>query len=274
MTAQRPRPMFPHSSRTLLLAAALLSISPCASRADVTIVTPSESDRNATNLHLSYRADRMLARDLAHIELRFEVSGDDPGAVEAELNHRMAAALDQAKQLEGTAVEIGAFAVVRQTAASLPHAVPSVAVQAGMDANAAVLAAAGEWKAAQLLSLAGRNLRGLAGLTTRLQKDGAIVSDMRFDLSPETLAAVRKELAGEALSKLRAQAEQMASDMGMQIERYHNIDVATPNPEATQARSLGVQQATAAGLTVLQAGEMNVGVVVNATVSLARKANP
>jgi hypothetical protein len=40
-----------------------------------------------------------------------------------------------------------------------------------------------------------------------------------------------------------------------------------------QIRRPGAQQATATGLTVLPAGEMIVGVIVNATVSLTRKVN-
>jgi predicted secreted protein len=274
MDAHWPRPLVKLSSRALLFSGALLLLSCSTSRADLTIVTPSDSDRNVTNLHLTYRADRLVARDLAHIELRVEVAGNDPRAIEAALNRRMRAALEHATKSAGTTVEVGAFAVVRQTPTPYPRAVPGVAFQAGADANTAMLAAAGEWKAAQLITLVGRDMRGLVTLVTQLQQDGAIISDTRFDVSPETLAAVRKELTTEGLAKLRAEAQQVASDMGMQIERYRNLDVTTPNPEVTQARFIGIQQAAFAGLTPLQVGEMNVSVIVNANVALVPKIKP
>jgi predicted secreted protein len=274
METQWPQSPFKHAARALLFSAALVLLSSSTSRADFTIVTPSESDRNATILHLTYRADRLVARDLAHIELRVEVTGNDPGAIEAELKRRMTAAMEHATKLEGTTVQIGAFAVVRQTPTAYPHAVPGVGFQAGTDAGTAVLAAGGEWKAAQLITLDGRDMRGLVKLVTQLQQDGATISDTRFDVSPETLAAVRMELTTEGLAKLRAEAQQVAGDMGMQIERYRNLDVSTLNPEVTPSRFVGFQQATAAGLTTLQAGEMNVSVIVNASVALTPKVNP
>jgi predicted secreted protein len=274
METQWPQPLYKHSSRALLFSAALLLLSCSPSQADLTIVTPSDSDRNATNLHLTYRADRLIARDLAHIELRVEVAGNDPRAIEAELNRRMTAALAHARKSEGTTVQVGAFAVVRQTPTSFPRAVPGVGFQAGADANTAMLAAAGEWKAAQLITLDGRDMRGLVRLVTQLQQDGAIISDTRFDVSPETLAAVRQELTTEGLAKLRAEAQQVAGDMGMQIERYRNLDVAAPYPEVKPARFIGVQPASFAGLTTLQAGEMDVSVIVNANVALMPKLNP
>lgn len=274
METQWPRPLYTHASRALLFSAALLLLSCSPSQADLTIVTPSDSDRNATNLHLTYRADRLIARDQAHIELRVEVAGNDPRAIEAELNRRMTAALAHATKSEGTTVQVGAFAVVRQTPTPYPRAVPGIGFQTGADANTAMLAAAGEWKAAQLITLVGRDMRGLVRLVTQLQQDGAIISDTRFDVSPETLAAVRKELTTEGLAKLRAEAQQVAGDMGMQIERYRNLDVTTPNPEVTPTRFIGVQQASFAGLTTLQAGEMDVSVIVNANVALMPKLNP
>ena len=273
MAAPSPRPLFTPSSHALLVSAALLLLSPSASRADVTIVNPSESDRNATVLHLSYRAERLVPRDLAHIELRIEVTGTDPAAIEAELNRRMTAATQHAAKLQGTTVTVGAFAVVRQTPTSFPGAVPSIALQPGANGNQVVLAATGEWKAAQILTLSGSDMRGLVGLVTQLQQDGAVVSDMRFDLAPETLATIRTALAGEGLAKLRAEAQQVAGEMGMQIERYRNLDIASP--DAMQTRFMPYQPATAvAGLNALHAGEMDVNVIVNANVSLVPKVNP
>jgi predicted secreted protein len=274
METQSPQPLYKYPSLALLFSAALLLLSCSPSRADLTIVTPSVSDRNATNLHLTYRADRLIARDLAHIELRVEVAGNDPRKIEAELNRGMTAALAHVRTSEGTTVQVGAFAVVRQTPMPFARAVPGVGFQAGAAPNAAMLAVAGEWKAAQLITVVGRDMRGLMKLVTQLQQDGAIISDTRFDVSPETLAAVRQELTTEALAKLRAEAQQVAGDMGMQIERYRNLDVTAPYPEVTPARFIGVQPASFAGLTTLQAGEMDVSVIVNANVALMPKVNP
>lgn len=273
MPSHSPLRLFKHSSRALLVSAALLLLSTAASRADFTIVSPSDSDPHATNLHLSYRAERLVPRDLAHIELRFEVTGTDPTAITAELNRRVTAAAQHASKLQGATVTVGAFAVVRQTPASFPGAVPGIALQPGAYGTASVLVATGEWKAAQLLTLSGSDMRGLVSLVTQLQQDGAVISDMRFDLAPETLATVRKELTSEGLAKLRAEAQQVAGTMGMQIERYRNLDVMPT--EAMQTRFVPYQPAIAtAGFNVLQAGELNVSVIVNANVSLTPKVSP
>ena len=65
----------------------------------------------ATVLHLSQTAERKVVRDLLRVELRVEQTGADPLALQSAINRRMAAALDRAHQVQGVAVETGAYAV-------------------------------------------------------------------------------------------------------------------------------------------------------------------
>jgi predicted secreted protein len=272
MTGQWLR--LPSTCRLALFCAAFLLLSASASRADMTIVTSPDSDRNATMLHLTYRAERLVARDLAHVELRFEVVGNDPAELEAEVNRRISAGAETAAKLAGTTVTVGPFAVVRQPATSYARTIPGGGMRPGADPNMAVIAE-GEWRVSQLLTLVGRDMRGLAELTTQLQKDGAGILDMHFEVAPETLGTVRQELGSEGLAKLRAEAQQVATDMGLQVERYRNLEISPANPEAMPARYFGVQQAVAAAaFPLLQAGEMTVSVTVTANVSLIPKSNP
>lgn len=273
-------PRSAHPRRRPTIAALLLALPLLAATATVapasefTIVTQGGDSEHSTNLHVVGHAERLVPRDLARVELRIEITGGDPKALETELNQRVAAALDRAKKLPGLKIETGAFAILHQVPPAYPRAIQSMPMQPTGDGNAALLATAGEWKASQLLSLASQDLRGLVGLLTDLQKDGAVVSEMRFEVAPDTLAAVRKELTAEAIANLRAAAEQTAGAMGMRIERYRSLDIATPNLEMAQMRQPFPQPGVNAGNIVLQASDVTVGMTANANVSLAPSTTP
>src|SRR5262249_6553427 len=70
-----------------------------------------DTERPTTVLHLSQAAERTVVRDLLRIELRVEASGADAQTVQAEINRRMAAALDRARQVQGVKVETGFYDV-------------------------------------------------------------------------------------------------------------------------------------------------------------------
>ena len=73
-----------------------------------------DANRPTTVLHLSQTAERRVLRDLLRIELRVETTGPDAASVQSEINRRMAAALDRARQVPGVSVETGFYNVAEE----------------------------------------------------------------------------------------------------------------------------------------------------------------
>jgi predicted secreted protein len=129
------------------------------------------------------------------------------------------------------------------------------------------------WKGTQHVSCVRRDKDGLQGALTELQEQGAIVTEMHFDLVPETWAKTRKELVSEAISALRARALQIAEAMGMQVDRYLNIQVNEENDQRQiQLRQIRFQEN--GGPLALPSGDIEVSVAATISVRLAPKSIP
>ncbi|HUB95642.1 MAG TPA: SIMPL domain-containing protein [Stellaceae bacterium] len=205
-----------------------------------------------TKIHLMQQATRMVPPDRLRAELRVEIKGNDARQVQAEVNRRMEAALAKAKTHADTMAETGAYTVNRDYSV----------------ANKQV------WQADQSLILTSADFGGLLTLVGQLQGDGLLVSEMQFFLARETLANTQSALTAAALDALKARADEVARDLGMQVDHFEDLTVgnanASTNPVPFPRFAMALAAVPAAPPPTAQAGDATVSLAVSADVMLAR----
>ena len=202
-----------------------------------------------TTLTLSAHADKMLPRDRLHADLRIESIGPNPVRVQAEVNHRMATALDKAKAAAGVTVETRGYSVYAER-----------------DAKGTVT----HWHGSQTLHVASKDFAALLNLVGSLQGDGLALSDLAAELSPEAAAAAQDVLTDEALKEIRTRATRIAATLGTHVERYTELRIGNVSTPPVPVRFMAAAAAPAGMPTpVAAAGDATVSVTVDATILLA-----
>lgn len=201
----------------------------------------------ATELDLTQMATRTMAPDRIRAILRIEVKGANARQVQAELNQRMAAALDQAKAVAAVKSETGAYSINRDFN--------------GKDRDV--------WHASQTLILSSADFAAVLALAGDLQGAGLLMSGMIFFLAPETLKAAESELTATALAALRARADEVAKDLGMTLDHYKTIGVGNASAPVMRGREL-FAPASAAPVPppAVQAGDATITLDVTAVIVL------
>src|SRR6266851_1877277 len=143
-------------------------------------------------------------RDDNTAELRVEASDADPARLQAEINRRMATALERAKAAAAVTVTTGDYQVYQKP--------PSRPAPDRRSANPPP-----RWQGMQSLLLQSRDAGALLALAGMLQQQGLVLSSLAYELTPEAARAVEDELTKEALARLRQRAERVAGDLGMTV---------------------------------------------------------
>lgn len=209
-------------------------------------------DNGATVLHLTETAQRAMPRDRLRADLRVEVSDGDPRKVQAEINQKMATALERAKRVASVQVETGGY--------GLWHDRPK-------DGPA-------RWRGQQSLTLIGTEFADVLALAGELQQSGLVFSGMAFDLRTETARAAEDELTNEALARLRARAERVATEVGLDVLHYRALRVGNASGERPMPRLRMEMSTAAAAPPVAEAGEQTVQVTVEAEIVLGTARGP
>jgi len=212
-------------------------------------------DDSATVLHLVERSERMVKRDRLIAELRVEASDADPARLQAEINRRMAAALERAKAAAAVTVTTGGYHVYQQP--------PSPPVPDRPSANSPP-----RWQGMQSLLLQSRDAGTLLALAGTLQQQGLVLSSLAYELTPEAARAVEDNLTKEALTRLQQRAERVAGDLGMTVERIRDLQVGNADGTQPVPRPLFMQARAAASAPVAEPGDATVSVSVSAEVLL------
>lgn len=212
---------------------------------------PAQGDggQSGTEVHLVQRAERVLPHDRIHVDLRAEAKGPDPRQVQADVNRRMAAALQLVKGNGAVTGESGSYTVFQDYEPK----------------------GAGQWHASQALSLSGRDFGAVLEVAGQLQSAGLVMSGMRFDLAPDTLKSAEDELTATALDGLRQRAERIAAEMGMRIERYKELDVGNVSEQDGRPPVPMRAMASASAAMpppVAEGGEATISLVISAQVVL------
>ena len=205
-----------------------------------------EPDQRATVLHLTQTAERTVTRDLLRVELRVDETGADPRTVQAAINHRMAAALDRARQAHGIRVETGSYNVGEERPANAPA----------------------RWRGSQSVILIGKDVDTILKLVGALQSDGLSVSSLRYEVSPEATRATQDELTAEAVAEIDRRAASVAGHMHLSVLRYRDLRAGNAEAEGRPVPRFAAM-AAAAPPPAAEPGEAVVRVTIEAELLLA-----
>lgn len=225
--------------RRWLLAPLLLSVS----------AAPAFADPPApTVLHLIQTAEKKLARDVLHVELRAEKTGADAQSVEAAINQAMGQALDRAKQAQGVDAETGSYSVYHVETQS-------------------------QWRGSQSLYLSGADSAVVLKLAGALQAQGLVMSSIGYEASHKVLRGAEDDLTAEALAGLAARAASIAQDLHLSVLGYRDLKVGNAQTQGAPMPRFAMQAAAPAPMAppVAAPGQATVSVTVNADVLLGQK---
>jgi uncharacterized protein len=181
--------------------AALLLLSP--------IRAPAQTTQPTTVLHLSQTAERRVIRDQLRAEMRVEETGNDPLTLQADVNRRMVATLDRARQVQGVVVETGTYSAGQEQ------------LQNG----------AWRWRVSQSVILTGKAVDAMLKLAGALQANGLLMSSLTYEVSPETVRGAEEDLTAEALADLAQRASSIAEEVHLSVLRYRDLRVGNAETE-------------------------------------------
>ena len=216
--------------------------SPSALAAEATGGNPGE-----TEIHLNQTATRAMAPDRLRAVLRIEAKSGNARQLQAEVNKRMAAALDKAKSVPAVTAETGAYAVNRDFTAKDREL----------------------WQASETLTLSSHDFDAVLSLVGDLQGAGLLMSELQFDLAPETLSSVQTDLTTAALGALRTRARDVAKDLGMTIDHYRSVTIGNATENSRPIPRFAAAAASTMAPPVAQPGDATVSLTVNADIVLA-----
>ncbi len=174
---------------------AVLATAPCA-HAD-TILDLSET------AHVSAKPDEIAA------SLRAEATAATPQEAQAAVNQAIAHALQTAHGTRGITISTGQYSVWN---VETPPVHPGTA-QAGPP----------QWHASQGLDLTGKDGTAMLALVGTLQDDGLAVQSLSWQLSAELMRATQELALRQAVSGLRARAEEMAGLLGLRFASFRMV---------------------------------------------------
>ena len=222
--------------------AALTLLAPTPALAADTAAPP-----GVTVIHLTERAERLMARDRLRAGLAVEVTGPVAQQVQAEINRRMEAALAKAKSVSTVKAETGGYSVYPERNPGKPPL----------------------WHGQQTLNLSSDAPADLLALVGDLQQQGLATQGLTFEVAQESLRKAEDGLTADALSVLRQRADKVAGDLGMTVQQIRDVSVG--NAEGGARPPMPMMRAAAAPAPVAEPGDAQVSVSVQAEIWLAPK---
>ena len=156
-----------------------------------------------TILHLSDTETVMAHPDLLVASLQAVASANSAAAAQQQVNAAIAAALARARQVPNVTVSTQNYTAWQPK----EH---------------------GQWQATQTLLLHSADGAALLGLTGQLQASGLAISELSWQLSPEAARKARDDATREAISHLRARADEAASLLGLRFESFQKVSIGGP----------------------------------------------
>ncbi|RAU23344.1 hypothetical protein CU669_04215 [Paramagnetospirillum kuznetsovii] len=208
-----------------------------------------------TVLSLRETAEAMVVPDLLVVSLRAEGAADGAAAAQQAVNRQMKDSVAAAKAVSGVKVATGGYSayVVRPGEGRPAREKP-------------------EWRASQGLTLTSREISPLLDLTGTLQASGLALSGMNFEVGAETRRDTQEKLVGEAIARLRRQADSAAAALDLRVVSYRTIRIekAGGNSPRPMLRAMAAPMAAAVPPSA-EAGEQEIQVTVEAEVGLDRR---
>lgn len=208
-------------------------------------------ERDATVLHLTEHAERLVVRDRLRAILHVDATGADPAQVQAEVNRRLAAAVARAKAVPAVTTATAGYSVYQEQPKNKPP----------------------QWHGTATLSLEAHDAPALLTLVGSLQQDGLALASLAYELTPEAAKAVEDVLTTEALGRLKARAERIAATLGLAVGRVREVTVGNANgaPPPRPFALAGRAMAAEAPAPVAEPGEAPVSISLAADFVLVPK---
>lgn len=189
------RPLIPFFALSLLAAPAF------ASPAAYNLAALPEGQ---TMLNVSANEWVEVEQDEIMADLRIELEGDDPAALQDKVNTMMSAALTKAKAVAGVEITTGQY-YVHEDYREPPRPV---------DDGPRLQPQGKSWRGTQTLTLTGQKADDILNLVGTLQADGLLMNGLSYALSAEKAEETRDGLLEAAIEKLRARASRVAKALG------------------------------------------------------------
>jgi predicted secreted protein len=182
-------------------------------------------------------------------QLRVDATASSARQVQADINKRMASALERARAAAGVKIETGGYSVYEERQPN----------------------GAAKWRGSQTLSLTGGDFAQVLALAGDLQGDGLATSGLVFELAPETARTAQDDLTTDALRRLRQRAERIAADLQMTVLRLRSVRVGNVGGDQPQFPVQMRAMAAPAKMPepVAEGGDAKVQVSVEADILLA-----
>ncbi len=161
--------------------------------------------------HVSAQPDEIAA------SLRAEATAPAPDAAQAAVNQAMKRALDAARATQGVTVNTGQYSVWLAEPPPPPH-------------PGAARAGSPTWHASQTLDLTGHDGHSMLALVGTLQGQGMAVQALAWQLSPDATRTALEAALRQAVSGLRARAEEVAGLLGLRFASFRTVRL-SPEPQ-------------------------------------------
>jgi predicted secreted protein len=171
---------------------------------------PGTAHAEDTILKLSETATVMVAPDELAASMRAEALAPTAQEAQKRVNDQMAAAIAAAKKVGGIVVSTASYNVWRVAASST-------------DRNE-------RWQSGQSLNLAGKDAEAMLKLVGDLQQMGLVQSSLFWRLSQDTERKARQDATKQALSSLRARADDAAGILGLRFDSFREVRLDSVSP--------------------------------------------
>jgi predicted secreted protein len=165
-----------------------------------------------TVLKLSETATVMVAPDELAASMRAEAIAPTAQEAQKRVNELMETAIAAAKKVSGVTVSTGSYNVWRIAASPTER-------------NE-------RWQAGQSLNLTGKDAEPMLKLVGDLQQMGLVQSNLLWRLSRDSERKARQDATRQALSMLRARADEAAEILGLRFDSFREVrlDSVAPPP--------------------------------------------
>ncbi|WP_298651418.1 SIMPL domain-containing protein [uncultured Tistrella sp.] len=226
------------------LLAALAAASPSPARAERDVPDA------ATVLTLSETATTTVAADRARATLAAEERGADAAKVQADINRKIEAALNLAREAAPVKVETGGYGVY----------------PIDQEGQARV------WNGRQTIELDSADMTALAELAGKLQAQGLVLQDLSTYVSEERARAESDKLTLEAIRQIRARADLIGKEIGTRTVKIRALSPGsgpgTPQPIPFKAMRMEAMAASDMAAPSIEPGERTLRLTVQAELLL------
>jgi predicted secreted protein len=208
-----------------------------------------------TILNISATEHTEVQQDILVASLRIDRKGEDPVALQNEINKQMDEALTRAKAVTAVQVSTGQYYVYPVD----PEPDPAKATKTPR-----------HWQGAQTLQLKSKDSAAILKLAGELQAAGLVMDDLSYMLSPEKAEETKDGLMERALAKVKAKADRAAKAMGKPRAEMVEVSIDASNQVAPPRPMMAMAMAKSADMQAPSAepGQEQIDLTVSARVLL------